>query len=66
MAIELFGKSTGAYEAVFSNDLENFKYNMLKTFDAVPCDTPAALARSASLTCPFVKIAPAPREPAST
>jgi type 1 glutamine amidotransferase len=35
MAIELFGKATGAYEAVFSNDLENFKYDRIKRFDAV-------------------------------
>jgi type 1 glutamine amidotransferase len=35
MAIELFAKATGAYEAVFSNDLENFKYDRLRTFDAV-------------------------------
>jgi type 1 glutamine amidotransferase len=35
MAIELFGKATGAYEAVFSNDLENFKYDRIKQFDAV-------------------------------
>ncbi len=35
MAIELFAKSTGAYEAVFSNDLENFKYEKLRTFHAV-------------------------------
>ena len=34
MAIELFAK-TGAYEPVFSNDLENFTYDRLKTFDAV-------------------------------
>lgn len=34
MAIELFAK-TGAYEAVFSNDLENFKYDRLRKFDAV-------------------------------
>ena len=34
MAIELFAK-TGAYEAVFSNDLENFKYDRIKKFDAV-------------------------------
>ena len=33
MAIELFAK-TGAYEAVFSNDLENFSYDRTK-FDAV-------------------------------
>jgi type 1 glutamine amidotransferase len=35
MAIDLFAKSTGAFEAVFSNDLENFKYQKIKTFDAV-------------------------------
>jgi len=35
LAIELFAKSTGAYEAVFSNDLENFKYDRIKKFDAV-------------------------------
>lgn len=35
MAIELFGKATGAYEATFSNDLENFKYEALRKFDAV-------------------------------
>ena len=35
MAIELFAKATGAYEAVFSNDLENFKYDKLRKFDAV-------------------------------
>jgi type 1 glutamine amidotransferase len=34
MAVELFAK-TGAYEAVFSNDLENFKYDKLRQFDAV-------------------------------
>ena len=34
MAIELFAK-TGAYEAVFSNDLENFKYDNIRKFDAV-------------------------------
>ena len=34
MAIELFAK-TGAYEAVFSNDLENFKYDNLRKFNAV-------------------------------
>jgi type 1 glutamine amidotransferase len=34
MAIELFAK-TGAYEAVFSNDLGNFKYDNLRKFDAV-------------------------------
>ncbi|OHE89339.1 MAG: hypothetical protein A3G75_13380 [Verrucomicrobia bacterium RIFCSPLOWO2_12_FULL_64_8] len=35
MAIELFGKASGAYEAEFSNDLDNFKYDRLRTFDAV-------------------------------
>jgi type 1 glutamine amidotransferase len=35
MAIELFAKATGAYEPVFSNDLENFKYDRLRQFDAV-------------------------------
>jgi type 1 glutamine amidotransferase len=35
MAIELFAKGTGAYEAVFSNDLDNLKYDRIKKFDAV-------------------------------
>ncbi len=35
MAIELFAKATGAYEPVFSNDVENFKYERIKKFDAV-------------------------------
>ena len=35
MAIELFAKATGAFEPVFSNDLDNFRYERLKTFDAV-------------------------------
>jgi type 1 glutamine amidotransferase len=35
MAIELFAKATGAFEPVFSNDLENFKYDKLQKFDAV-------------------------------
>ncbi len=35
MAIELFAKATGAFEPVFSNDLENFRYERLRTFDAV-------------------------------
>ena len=35
MAIELFAKGTGAFEAVFSNDLENFKYDRVRKFDAV-------------------------------
>ena len=35
MAVELFAKATGAFEPVFSNDLENFTYDRLKKFDAV-------------------------------
>jgi len=35
MAIEQFATATGAFEAVFSNDLENFKYGNIKKFDAV-------------------------------
>ena len=35
MAVELFAKATGAFEPVFSNDLENFKYDRLRKFDAV-------------------------------
>ena len=35
MAIELFAKATGAFEPVFSNDLDNFRYDRIKTFDAV-------------------------------
>lgn len=35
LAIERFAKSTGAYEPVFSNDLENFKHPRIKQFDAV-------------------------------
>jgi len=34
-AIEQMGKETGAYEAVFSNDLDNLKYPKIKDFDAV-------------------------------
>jgi type 1 glutamine amidotransferase/sugar phosphate isomerase/epimerase len=33
--IEQLGKQTGAYEAVFSNDLDNLKYDRIKQFDAV-------------------------------
>jgi len=33
--IEQMGKQTGAYEAVFSNDLGNLKYDKIKQFDAV-------------------------------
>jgi type 1 glutamine amidotransferase len=35
MAVEVFAKATGAFEPVFSNDLENFKYDRLQKFDAV-------------------------------
>jgi type 1 glutamine amidotransferase len=35
LALELMGKKTGAYEAVFSNDLDNLKYEKIKQFDAV-------------------------------
>jgi type 1 glutamine amidotransferase len=35
MAVELFAKATGAFEPVFSNDLENFKHDRLRRFDAV-------------------------------
>ena len=35
MAIELFAKATGAYQAEFSNDLDNFKYDRIRQFDAV-------------------------------
>ena len=35
MAIELFAKATGAFEPVFSNDLDNFRYERIKKFDAV-------------------------------
>jgi type 1 glutamine amidotransferase/sugar phosphate isomerase/epimerase len=35
LAIGIFGKRTGAYEAVFSNDIDNFKYDKIKHFDAV-------------------------------
>ena len=34
-ALESMGKQTGAYEAVFSNDLANLKYDKIKQFDAV-------------------------------
>ena len=33
--IEQLGKQTGAFEAVFSNDLDNLKYDRIKQFDAV-------------------------------
>jgi len=35
LAIQLLGKNTGAYEAVFSNDLNNLKYPKIKQFDAI-------------------------------
>jgi len=34
-ALETMGKTTGAYEAVFNNDLDNLKYGKIKQFDAV-------------------------------
>jgi type 1 glutamine amidotransferase len=34
-AIELMGKRTGAYEAVFSNDIEMFRPDKIKQFDAI-------------------------------
>ncbi|MFL6417485.1 MAG: ThuA domain-containing protein [Bryobacteraceae bacterium] len=33
--LEQMGKQTGAYQAVFSNDLDNLKYPKIKDFDAV-------------------------------
>jgi len=35
LALELMGKRTGAYEAIFSNDLENLKFEKIRQFDAV-------------------------------
>ncbi len=35
LAIELMGKVTGAYEAVFSNDISVFKRDNLRQFDAI-------------------------------
>jgi hypothetical protein len=35
LALELMGKRTGAYEAVFSNDLDNLKYDKIKQIDAI-------------------------------
>lgn len=35
LALEMMGKNTGAYEAVFSNDLDNLKYDKIRQFDAV-------------------------------
>ena len=34
-ALDAMGKRTGAYEAVFSNDLDNLKYGKINQFDAV-------------------------------
>ncbi len=34
-ALKLMGERTGAYEAVFSNDLDNLKYENIRQFDAV-------------------------------
>jgi type 1 glutamine amidotransferase len=34
-AIELLGKNTGAYETVFSNDIEMFRPDKIKQFDAI-------------------------------
>jgi type 1 glutamine amidotransferase/sugar phosphate isomerase/epimerase len=34
-AIELMGKRTGAYEPVFSNDLDNLKHPRIRQFDAI-------------------------------
>jgi type 1 glutamine amidotransferase len=35
LALELMAKNSGAYEAVFSNDLNNLKYPKIREFDAV-------------------------------
>ena len=35
LAIELMAKNTGAYEAAFSNDLNNLKYPAIKQYDGV-------------------------------
>jgi len=35
LAVELMGKKTGAYEAVFSNDLDNLKPGRIQRFDAI-------------------------------
>jgi type 1 glutamine amidotransferase/sugar phosphate isomerase/epimerase len=34
-ALEMMGKKTGAYEAVFNDDLDNLKYPKIKEYDAV-------------------------------
>src|SRR5205085_9162940 len=35
LALELMGRNTGAYEAVFSNDLDNLKIDKIRQFDAI-------------------------------
>ncbi len=35
LAVQLMAKNTGAFEAIFSNDLSNLKYPKIKQFDAV-------------------------------
>ena len=35
LAIELWGKKTGAYTAIVDNNLDNFKYPKIKKFDAI-------------------------------
>jgi type 1 glutamine amidotransferase/sugar phosphate isomerase/epimerase len=35
MAVELWGKNTGAYTTVANNDLDNLKYPKIKEFDAI-------------------------------
>ena len=35
LLLELMGKKTGTYEAIFSNDLSNLKYDKIRQFDAV-------------------------------
>jgi type 1 glutamine amidotransferase/sugar phosphate isomerase/epimerase len=35
LAVELMGKNTGAYQAVFDNNLDNLKYPRIKDYDAV-------------------------------
>jgi len=34
-ALDLMGKETGAYEAIFSNDISRLRYDKIKQFDAV-------------------------------
>jgi type 1 glutamine amidotransferase len=35
LAVEQFGRKTGAFEPTFSNDLDNLKYPKIKQFDAI-------------------------------